>query len=251
MGRWWDQYGFRIILLLLASIVALAIKFTQASAFSEAYYFVVRPFQSQKQLILEDRLTNARILELEQQVTELEQQNQQLKQLLDYAETTEEKTIPAPVIGRNRDRWWNRVTLGKGSKDGIKTGYVVMGIGGVVGRVTHTTPHTSKVLLVSDTTSRVGATLSRNRQLGYVRGKDSSTAVMKFFNQVADIKPGDEISTSRLSKLYPAGLPIGRVKSHQVTKNDTSEIEIELTAPIDVLEWVNVQSFDKNTPRKQ
>ncbi len=250
MSRWWDKYGFRVILLLVAFLVAFSIKLTQASAFSEAYYFVVRPFQSQKQFVLEDRLTNARILELEQKVTELEQQNRQLKQLLNYAEATEEKTITAPVIGRSRDRWWNRVTLGKGSKDGIKKDYIVMGIGGVVGRVTHTTPHTSKVLLVSDTTSRVGATLSRNRQLGYVQGKDASTAVMKFFNQVADIKPGDEISTSNLSKLYPPGLPIGKVKSHQITKNDTSEIEIELTAPIDVLEWVNVQPFYKNALAK-
>ena len=246
MSRWWDKYGFQLLMLLMAILVAFAIKLTQASAFSEAYYFVVRPFQSQKQLVLEDRLIDARILELEQRVIELEQQNKQLKQLLNYTETTPEKTVTAPVIGRSRDRWWNRVTLGKGSFEGIKKGYIVMGIGRVVGRVTHTTPHTSKVLLISDATSRVGATLSRNRQVGYVRGKDSSTAVMKFFNQVADIKPGDEISTSNLSKLYPPGLPIGKVKSQQETRNDTSEIEIEITAPIDVLEWVNVLPFNKN-----
>lgn len=244
MSRWWDRYGFHATLISISLLVALSIKLTQASVFSEAYYFVVRPFQSQKQLILEDRLTNARILELEQRISELEQQNQQFRQLLYYGKTRQEKTIAAPVIGRSRDRWWHRITLGKGERDGIKKGYVVMGIGGVVGRVTHTTPHTSKVLLISDTTSRVGAILSRNRQLGYVRGKDSSTAVMKFFNQVADIKPGDEIATSNLSKLYPPGLPIGKVKSHQISKNDISEIEIELTAPIDVLEWVNIQSFD-------
>ena len=244
MSRWWDKYGFSAILVSVSLLVALSIKLTQASVFSEAYYFVVRPFQSQKQLILEDRLINARILELEQRISELEQQNQQFRQLLDYGETRQEKTIAAPVIGRSRDRWWNRITLGKGERDGVKQGYIVMGIGGVVGKVTHTTPHTSKVLLISDTTSRVGAVLSRNRQLGYVRGKDSSTAVMKFFNQVADIKPGDEIATSNLSKLYPPGLPIGKVKSHQINQNDISEIEIELTAPIDVLEWVNIQSFN-------
>ena len=246
MSRWWDKHGFQILLLLAATLVAFAIKLTRASVFSEAYYFVVRPFQSQKQLVLEDRLINARILELEQKVTELEQQNKQLKQLLDYAETTSQKTITAPVINRSRDRWWNRITLGKGSKDGIKKDYVVMGIGGVVGRVTHTTPHTSRVLLISDTTSRVGATLSRNRELGYVRGKDSSTAIMKFFNQVSDIKPGDTVSTSNLSKFYPPGLPIGKVKSDWQSKSDTSEIEIEITAPIDVLEWVNVLPFDRN-----
>ena len=244
MNRWWDRYGFQAILIVLALIVALWIKQTQAGVLSEAYYFLVRPFQSQEQITLEERLTNARILELEQRVSELEQQNKQLKQLLDYGSTQTAKNITAPVIQRSRDRWWNRVTLGKGSQDGIEKGYIVMGIGGLVGRVTHTTPHTSKVLLVSDTTSRVGAVLIRDRQLGYTQGKDSATVVMKFFNQVTGIKPGDEVATSNLSKLYPPGLPIGRVKfDPQPDLGDRSEIEIELSAPIDILEWVNVLSF--------
>jgi rod shape-determining protein MreC len=241
MTRWWDRYGFRTIIIIVALIVALGIKQTQAAFLSEAYYFVVSPFQSQAQLTLEDRLTNARILELEQNLVESEQQNRQLKQLLDYSEAKPDKTIAAPVIARSRDRWWNRVTLGKGSKDGVQPGYIVTGIGGLVGRVTHVTPHTSKVLLVGDNTSRVGAILSRSRQFGYITGKDSSTVVMQFFHQVAGIKPGDEIATSPLSKLYPPGLAIGKVKS--VKKNQGATVEIELSAPIDVLEWVVVQPF--------
>lgn len=243
MSSWWDKYGFRTVLIAVALAIALLIKQTQGAILSEVYFFMVSPFQSEKQLIIEDRLTNARILELEQRVTELEQQNQQLKQLSNYGSNQTVTTITTPVIGRSRDRWWHRLTLGKGSQDGIKPGFVVMGIGGLVGRVTHVTPHTSKVLLISDPTSRVGATISRNRQLGYIQGKDSATVVMKFFNQVTDIKPGDDITTSTLSKLYPPGLPIGRVKSNQQNEDAASEIEIELTAPIDILEWVIVQSF--------
>lgn len=248
MSRWWDRYGFRTIIVIVALIIALGIKQTQAAFLSEAYYFVVKPFQSQAQLTLEDRLTNARILELEQNVAELEQQNRQLKQSLAYAEAQPVKTIAAPVIARSRDRWWNRVTLGKGSQDGVKPGYIVTGIGGLVGRVTHVTPHTSKVLLISDSTSRVGAILSRNRQFGYVRGKSSSIVVMQFFNQVADIKPGDEIATSPLSKLYPPGLAIGKVKS--IKKNQGATIEVELSAPIDVLEWVVIQPFASKLDRE-
>jgi rod shape-determining protein MreC len=245
MSRWWDKYGFRTILIAVALIVALLIKQTQAAVLSEVYYFIVSPFQSQTQLVLEDRLTNARILELEQQVLELTQQNQQLKQLLAYNEAQTTTNITAPVIGRNSDRWWHQITLGKGSKEGIKSGDVVMGIGGLIGRVVHVTPNTSQVLLISDASSRVGAILSRNRQLGYIQGKEKSTVIMHFFNQVADIKPGDEIATSNLSKLYPPGLPIGKVKSksQQQTQEAITEILVELTAPIDILEWVSVQPF--------
>lgn len=241
MSRWWDKYGFRTILLVVALIIALWIKQTQAALFDEVYYFLVNPFQSQQQLDLEDRLTNTRILELEQRLGELEQQNQQLKQLLDYSKTQSSTTMLAPVIGRSRDRWWQRVTLGKGKEDGIEAGYVVIGIGGLVGRVTHVTPHTSKVLLISDTTSKVGAILSRNRQLGYVEGQGTSSAIMYLFEQAVDVKPGDNVFASNLSKLYPPGLPIGKVKS--IEPNQDSGIEIEFTAPIEVLEWVVVQAF--------
>lgn len=243
MSRWWDKYGFRLITVVLALTLALWVKQTQAAFLSEIYYFIVSPFQSQQQITLEERLTNARILELEQRVTELKQQNQQLKQLLDYADTQPAETITAPVIGRSRDRWWNKITLGKGSQENIQPGYVVMGIGGLVGRVVQVTPHTSKVLLISDTTNRVGAIVSRNRQLGYIKGKGSSTVVMNFFNQVNDIKPGDKIVTSTLSKLYPPGLPIGKVTPGQ-DMDDTLEVEVELTAPIEILEWVTVLPFE-------
>jgi rod shape-determining protein MreC len=245
MSRWWDKYGFRTVLIAVALVVALLIKQTHAAVLSEVYYFIVSPFQSQTQLVLEDRLTNARILELEQQVTELTQQNQQLKQLLAYNETQTTANVTAPVIGRNSDRWWHQITLGKGSQDGIKPGDIVMGIGGLIGRVAHVTSHTSQVLLISDASSRVGAILSRNRQLGYIQGQEESTVVMHFFNQVADIKPGDKIATSNLSKLYPPGLPIGKVKSksQKQTQEAITEIIVELTAPIDILEWVSVQPF--------
>ena len=242
MSRWWDKYGFRLIMVVLALTLALWVKQTQAAFLSEIYYFVVSPFESQKQITIEERLTTARILELEQRVIELEQQNQQLKQLLDYAEARSPATITAPVIGRSRDRWWNKVTLGKGSQENIQPGYVVMGIGGLVGRVVRVTPHTSQVLLISDTTNRVGAIVSRNRRLGYIKGKGSSTVVMHFFDRINNIKPGDKVVTSTLSKLYPPGLPLGRVIQGQL--DNTLEVEVELTAPIEILEWVTVLPFE-------
>lgn len=248
MSRWWDRYGFRTILAIVALTVALWIKQTQAAFISEVYYFVVSPFQSQAQLVLEDRLTNARILELEQNVTELAQQNRQLKQLFGYAETQSDESILAPVIGRSRDRWWNRITLGKGSKDGVKPGYIVMGIGGLVGRITHVTPRTSKVLLVSDTTSRVGAVRSRDRQLGYIKGDGSASVKMHFFERITNLKPGDEIATSSLSKLFPPGLPLGKIKSTKKEKDTI--VEIELNAPVNVLEWVTIQPFESKLGKR-
>ena len=243
MHRWLDKHSWKTTLTVLALGTAYLVRQTQASAIAELYYFLVNPFQSQQQLLLEDKLTNARILELEQRITELEQQNRQFKQLLDGIEDRPKKAIAAPIIGRNVDRWWNQVTLGLGSKDGIKVGYVVMGIGGVVGRVTQVTPHTSRVLLISDGISRVGAIVSRNRKLGYIQGRNSQTVTMRFFTKVVAVKPGDAIVTSSLSNLYPPGLPLGRIRSVKSGGSVAPEAEVELNAPIDILEWVTVHPF--------
>ena len=242
MSRWWDRYGFRAILTVIGLIIALWVKQTQAELLSEIYYFVVSPFQTQAQFTIEDRLTNARILELEQNVVELAQQNRQLKQLLEDSPTQTAKSILAPVIGRSRDRWWNRITLGKGRKDGVKPGYVVVGIGGLVGRITHVTPNTSKVLLISDTTSRVGAVRSRDRQLGFIKGNGSPVVKMHFFERITDLKVGDKIATSNLSTLFPPGLPLGEVRSTKKEKD--SIVEVELSAPIEILEWVTIQPYE-------
>ena len=250
MSRWWDRYGFRTITIILALTVALWIKQTQAAFLSEIYYFIVEPFQVRDQLVLEDRLIDARILELEQRVGQLQQQNRQLKQLLDYTETQTVETIAAPIIGRNRDRWWQRVTLGRGKEDGIEPGYIVMGIGGLVGRVTHVTPHTSKVLLISDPTSRVGTVLNGSRKLGYIEGENSSTVMMHFFDQVTNLQSGGEVVTSNLSNLYPSGLPVGKIIIKEPDKESFSEVKIELNAPIEVLEWVVVQAFEPKLQTK-
>jgi rod shape-determining protein MreC len=243
MYRWWEKHGFQTSLIGIALGAACLLKYFQAAPLVEVYYFLVSPFQSKQQLILEDKLTSARILELEQQVTELEQENQRLQQFIGYSQSQKQSTIVAPIIGHSTDYWWNEVTLGKGSKDGIAKGFVVTGIGGLVGRIVQVTPHTSRVLLVSDANSRVGAVVSRSRHVGFIKGGSSETVVMNFFTKVADVRPGDTISTSLLSNLYPPGLTIGRVKSVKVNTGSAAEAEIELTAPINFLEWVVVHSF--------
>lgn len=238
------KYFKRVISMALALVAAIFIYQTRATAITEAYYFLVSPWQSSRQLKLEDKLTNARILELENRLSELKQQNEQLKEIIDYRDRQQEpKAIAAPVIGRSADRWWEQITLGKGSQDGIEPGFFVTGVGGVVGRVTQTTTHTSKILLISDIRSRIGVVDSRSRHLGVIKGKSGQTAVISFFEKVVDVTPGDPIATSPLSSLYPPGLPIGRVKKIDLQKVPAPEAEIELSAPLNLLEWVVVHSF--------
>ena len=212
MNRWWDKGSGKTVGIITALSVAWLFKYFQAAPMMELYYLAVSPFTSERQLLLEDRLTNARILELEQKLAELEQQNAQFKKLVDYQASEAKSGVIAPIIGRNTDSWWHQVILGKGTNDGIEEGHIVTGIGGVVGRVMGVTPNTSQILLISDPNSRIGAVISRNRHLGYIRGNSSQNATMSFFTKVSDLKPGDAIATSPIGNLYPPGIPIGRTR---------------------------------------
>jgi len=238
LRRWWDRNGVAIVLGGLTLSAAWLVRQTQGTALFEAYQLMTRPFQSGPPQ--EERLTDARVLELKQQLVELESQNQKLKELLDYGKTQKQQGIVAPVVGRSADHWWQQVTLGRGSQEGIKVGFVVMGPGGLVGRVISVTPNSSRVLLISDSTSKVGAVISRSRSMGFMRGQGSNRAVLQFFDKVPDVRRGDVVSTSPVSELFPSGLPLGRVESVNLDKSPAPEAVIELTAPISYLEWVIV-----------
>lgn len=237
--RWWERHQVQIILASLAIGAAMLVRQTEARLLFEAYQFMTRPFQQApaQKVVLE----NAQIQELQQRLTELESQNQRLQELLGYVSQKQQSPgISSPVVGRSASHWWQQVILGRGSEDGIKEGYVVMAPGGVVGRVTNVTSHSSRVLLLSDPSSRVGVTISRSRFMGYIRGQYTNRAVMVFFDKVPDVRRGDVVTTSALSQLFPAGLPIGRVESVDLNKSPAPEAIIEFSAPVSFLEWAVV-----------
>jgi len=238
LRRWWDRHRLQIILTSLALGSAAFLRQTEGAVLYEAYRLVTFPFQPN--LERKAALENAQVQELQQRLTELESQNQQLRSIVGYVSETKKSQITAPVVGRSADHWWQHLILGRGTQGGVQPGSIVMAPGGVVGRVISATPNTSRVLLLSDPSSRVGATVSRSRNMGYVRGQTSNRAVMEFFDKLPDVRQGDVITTSSLSKLFPAGLPIGRVQSVNLNKSPAPEAIIELSTPISFLEWAVV-----------
>lgn len=237
--RWWDRHALRLGLACLALSTAWLLRQTQSAFVFELYQQLTLPFQSAGS-IQDEILANAQAQELQQRLTELENQNRQLQKLLDYKTTQPANAVVAPIVGRSADHWWQQITLGRGSQQGVKVGAVVSGTGGVVGRVTQVTPHTSRVLLISDPTSQVGVTISRSRYMGYLRGQSGNRATMEFFDKVPDVRPGDVVSTSSFSQLFPPGLSVGRIESVDFGKSPAPEAVIELSAPTSYLEWVVV-----------
>jgi rod shape-determining protein MreC len=216
---------------------------TQGALLLEMYQVITRPLQMLQPVpSSEERLRDVRLLELQTRIVDLESQNKKLQDLLGYVEKEPlaSRPIPARVVGRSADNWWQQVTLNRGSNVGIQEGFIVKADGGLVGLVESVTPNTSRVLLISDLKSQVGVTISRTAAKGVLRGDASAEAVLEFYEKVPDVKVGDLISTSTYSQKFPAGLAVGRVKSLDLKKLPASVARVELFPPIRSLDWVGV-----------
>ncbi len=258
--RWWEHKGLQVGLLATLVGGAWAVRQTQGEVLLEMYQGVTRQFEFlQPGPAPEERLRDARVLELESRIVELESQNQKLKEMLRYVEKEPlaSRPIPARVVGRSADNWWQQVILNRGSLAGIKEGFVIKAEGGLVGLVESVTPNTSRVLLISDLKSKVGVNISRTGAKGVLRGDSSAEAVLEFYEKVPNVKPGDVVVTSTYSQKFPSGLAVGRIKSLDLKKLPASVAKVELFPPIRSLDWVTVypkpesQELENSQPANQ
>ncbi|MGB3650753.1 MAG: rod shape-determining protein MreC [Rivularia sp. (in: cyanobacteria)] len=241
--RWWERKGLHLGLLVLVVGGAVFVRQTQGELLVEFYDGITRPLEVfQTKPNQEEYLKDAKVQELQTKIVELESQNKNLKALLKYVEKEpkDAPTVPARVVGRSADNWWQQVTLNRGSLMGIKSGYIVKAEGGLVGLIDSVTPNTSRVLLISDMNSQVGVNVSRTGAKGILQGDGSADAVLEFYEKVPNVKPGDVVSTSTYSSKFPSGVPIGKIKSLDLKRLPASVATVELFPPIRSLDWVTV-----------
>ncbi|AFY61354.1 rod shape-determining protein MreC [Synechococcus sp. PCC 6312] len=236
--RWWTRFSSLLILTGVTLGVAWVVRETNGAGIRELYRVVTLPIYGGVNNT--DQLIQARTWELEQRLAEVQSQNDQLRQLLNIPQVKQNKAVVARVIGRSADHWWQQVLLNQGSREGLAQGAVVLASGGVVGRITSITPNTSRILLLTDPSSRVGVVVGRTRQMGILRGQLGNKAVLEFFDKDPKVQPQDAVLTSELSSLFPAGLPVGVIESVDLSDPTRPHAIVQLAAPVDRLEWVQV-----------
>ncbi|QIR37343.1 rod shape-determining protein MreC [Tolypothrix sp. PCC 7910] len=249
LRRWWERKGLQVGLIALVLSSAWILRQTQGALLLEMYQTITRPLQMlQAGPTPEERLKDARALELRSRIADLESQNKKLQNLLGYVEKEPitSRPITSRVVGRSADHWWQQITLDRGSNSGIQEGYIVRAEGGLVGLVESVTPNTSRVLLISDLKSQVGVTIGRTSAKGVLRGDSSAEAVLEFYEKVPNVKVGDYVSTSTYSQKFPAGVAVGRIKSLDLKKLPASVAKVELFPPIRSLDWVSVYPKPEN-----
>lgn len=172
-----------------------------------------------EELKVEIELKNQEINRLKQ----LEKENEKLSELLDASSKYGQySTITSNIIARDPGNWYETFTIDKGYNNGIEKNMVVLAAGGLVGKVEEVGPNYAKVSSIINGTYSVTSKTLRTDDEGFIKGDISNKGMLKmdYIDKDADIKEGDEIVTSHLSDIYPAGITIGYVTEVTLDNNN-------------------------------
>jgi rod shape-determining protein MreC len=143
----------------------------------------------------------------------LASQSRTLQQLLELRQRTSLETTAAGVIAGGASPDFRTLTIDKGSNEGVKADQAVISPAGVVGRVIIPSGRASKVQLLIDRNAAAGAIVERSRAQGVVLGTGTDRLRMDYVSSAADIKVGDQVTTSGIDGIYPKGFVIGQIES--------------------------------------
>ena len=118
--------------------------------------------------------------------------------------------VAARVIGVDATSWFRSITIDRGSSEQIREGMAVVSAYGVVGRIVTCTPHSSRVLLVVDASSKLSTLIERTRARAICRG-DGDSMSLDYLPLTDDVQVGDLLVTSGLGGGFPKGLIVGAV----------------------------------------
>jgi rod shape-determining protein MreC len=177
---------------------------------------------------------------------ELESENETLRQLLQFTQANPTYSYRAAevvghVIGQDPSNFLRYIIIDVGTGDGVTKGMPVITDRGLVGRIVEVSSRSSKVLLITDTSSSVNALIQSSRATGIVEGKADGGLVMKYIPQPVTVNIGDIILTSGLGAAFPKRLVIGQVTAiHKQDIELFQQAEIKPTVDFDRLEIVLV-----------
>ncbi|MFC1656934.1 rod shape-determining protein MreC, partial [Patescibacteria group bacterium] len=155
---------------------------------------------------------NANLIAENTQISNLEHENQILREQLNFANQHKDfKMVGANIIAKDPGSFLQTFTISIGKKHGVRVGQAVILNNYLVGKIEKTFDSHSSVLLIINRESVVNSLVLDSRAGGIVIGELGFGLIIESVPQDADIKLNDKVITSGLSKDIPFGLMIGQI----------------------------------------
>lgn len=166
--------------------------------------------------------------------SETRAENERLRRMLGYSESSPGVKVPARVMGVNPVATRLSMRIDRGEKDGVFSGMPVVTPDGVVGYVLRSTGHSSDVLLLTDPQARLGVRVQRTRARATAAG-GGATEPLRLENALRTdpLEEGDLLVTSGGDGVFPSGLMVGRVNAVE-RRTTGSFLEAEVLPAVDM-----------------
>lgn len=166
---------------------------------------------------------------------QLEQENAKLLDLNNVQLDPQLTYITGVVLTDSGSPFRQSVLLNVGSHDGILDGWPTMDGIGLIGRISGVGRNTSRVLLLTDTSSRIPVVIQPSGQRAILAGDNTIYPPIDFLDNPDLIRPGDRVVTSGDGGLFPGDLLVG-----QVALGNDRRLRVRLAADYERLEFLRV-----------
>ena len=166
---------------------------------------------------------------------QLEQQNAKLLALNSVRLDPKLTSVSGVVLADSGSPFRQSVLINVGSRDGIKDGWATMDGIGLVGRISGVGKNTARVILLTDSNSRIPVTIQPSGQRALLVGDNSASPPIEFLEKPEQVRPGDQVISSGDGGVFPAGLLIG-----QIAKDADRRLRVKLAADYERLDFLRV-----------
>jgi rod shape-determining protein MreC len=155
--------------------------------------------------------------------------------------------VSARIIQHSINKAQNYITINKGTEAGIQPDMGVVSAQGVVGIVKSVSKHYAVVMPLLNVQSRISCKLDSSKNFGSLiwDSADYRYATMQEVPGHVQVIPGETVSTSGFSAIFPAGIPVGKVVDVEINnENSFLEIQLELAVDFSKIDMVHVIQFE-------
>lgn len=203
-----------------------------------------------EEMAAENEALRQRVAELERDAIagqDAVRENERMKDLLGlHEERPELQYRDAAVVRRRSSNWRSDLTIDRGTLGGVEVNDCVIDqYGYLVGVVTEANLNSSVVTTILDPDLELGGRIARTDENAILEGEFTlmleGLLRLAFVSEEAKLVTGDQVTTSGLGGVYPAGLVVGSVRTLYVEEDGISRYaQVEPAADIAGVQYVYV-----------
>ena len=144
-------------------------------------------------------------------------------------------SITGMVLTDSGTAFRQSVLLNVGRRDGVVDGWAVMDGLGLVGRISGVGSQTSRVILLTDPSSRIPVEVQPSGEDALLTGDNSTLPTLDFIERPENVRPGDRVVSSGDGGVFPPDILVG-----QVAQDSDGRLRLRMAADYGGLEFLRV-----------